>query len=163
MTGIAGSDWKLGRTFGFLTKQYIGYLAKRLEDTPIERYYYPLYLIGKNSGMISQQQLADMLLIDKVSLVRVLDVLAEEGYVERKVNPYDRRQHLLYITSEGEPWVNEIEQGLSETDDFFLSFLPEAHRLLFKDLLQQLITATKDLPVEQVELFYNRIKDKPND
>ncbi|MGV3630080.1 MAG: MarR family winged helix-turn-helix transcriptional regulator [Bacteroidota bacterium] len=157
------TDLTLGRIFGFLTKQYIGYLAKRMENTPINRYYYPLYIIGKNSGNISQQELADQLLSDKVSMVRILDCLAEDGYVERRVNPSDRRQHLLYITDTGKPWVDEIEAALNETDEFFLNFIERKDRVKFMIQLQEIIRQTKDLPVEQVELFYNRIKDLKND
>lgn len=157
------SQWPLGRIFGFVTKQYVGYLARRMKNTPVERHYFPLYLIGKNSGKISQQQLADQLLTDKVSMVRILDNLTEEGYIERKVNPNDRRQHLLFITESGRPWVEEIERGLNETDDFFLGLLPEEQRAVFLEQLHRLIEVTKDLPVEQIEVFYNRIKQTPND
>ena len=157
------TDWTLGRMLGFLTKQYIGYLAKRMEQTPINRYYYPLYIIGKHSGNISQQELADQLLSDKVSMVRILDCLAEDGYIERRVNPNDRRQHLLYITEAGKPWVDEIEAALNETDEFFLNFIERKERVKFILNLQELIRQTIDLPVEQVELFYNRIKDMKND
>jgi MarR family transcriptional regulator, transcriptional regulator for hemolysin len=163
MSNVHTSQWPLGRIFGFLTKQYIGYLSKRMINTPIERHYYPLYLIGKNSGNISQQQLADQLSTDKVSMVRILDYLTEGGYIERRVNPNDRRQHLLYITESGKPWVDEIEQALSETDDLFLNFLQKEQRVVFIERLHQLMEVTKDLPVEQIELFYNRIKDAQND
>lgn len=157
------SQWNLGRMFGFLTKQYIGHLTKRLAHTPVERYYFPLYLIGTNSGKINQQQLADKLLTDKVCLVRILDSLTEEGLVQRKVNPKDRREHLLYVTPKGQPWVKEIEIAFRETDEFFMGLFPEELRISFQNLLQHLITATKDLPVEQVELYYNRIKDLPHE
>src|SRR5688572_26146124 len=101
----------LGRIFGFLTKQYIGLLAKRMENTPVERYYYALMIIGQNSGKISQQQLADQLLTDKVCMVRMLDCLEKDGLIERTVNPGDRRQHLLSVTEKGRPWVMEIEKA----------------------------------------------------
>ena len=157
------SQWPLGRIFAFLTKQYVGYLTKRMENTPLERHYYPLYLIGKNSGNISQQQLADQLSTDKVSMVRILDYLTEGGFIERRVNPNDRRQHLLHITESGKPWIIEIERGLTETDELFLGFLPKEQRVVFIEQLHQLIEVTKDLPVEQIELFYNRIKDAKHD
>lgn len=158
MEQILPKELTLGRMLGFLTRQYIGFLAKRMTHTPVERYYYPLYLIGKNSGTISQQQLANHLLTDKVSMVRILDVLAEEGYIERRVNPEDRRQHLLHVTKKGEPWIGEIEQALNETDDFFLSMLPKEQRALFRQQLLTLVNVSKELPVEEVELFYNRVK-----
>lgn len=156
-------QWNLGRMFGFLTKQYIGHLTRRMENTPIERYYYPLFIIGKHSGSITQQQLADQLLIDKVNMVRILDVLCTDGYIERRVNPTDRRQHLLYVTEKGLPWVDEIELGLKETDDLFLSMLDEEQRVIFRNALLQLIEQTRNLPVEQVELFYNRAKNNQHD
>jgi len=152
------NDIPVGRMFGFLTKQYIGLLTKRMENTPVERYYYPLYLIGRNSGNISQQQLANLIFSDKVSMVRMIDALADEGFVERRVNPEDRRQHLLYITEKGEPWIDEIEQALQETDNMFLELLPQNERALFRQQLKKMITITKDLPVKRVEVFYNRIK-----
>jgi MarR family transcriptional regulator for hemolysin len=153
-------DWPLGRMFSFLTKQYIGEMALRMKNTPIERYYFPLYLIGKNSGKISQQELADQLLMDKVSLVRILDVLTNDGYVIRTVNPNDRRQHLLSLTDKAKPWISEIEQGLIDTNNHFIGFLPEENRQLFSEMLQLLICKTKDLPIEDIELFYNRPKDE---
>lgn len=156
-------QWNLGRMLGFLTKQYIGHLARRMENTPIERYYYPLFIIGKHSGCITQQQLADQLLIDKVNMVRILDILSADGYIERKVNPADRREHLLFVTEKGLPWVDEIEQGLQETDALFLSLLPESQQVSFRESLLQLIEQTRNMPVEQVELFYNRTNNPHHD
>lgn len=149
----------LGRIFGFLTKQYIGLFAKRMESTPVERYYFALMIIGQNSGKISQQQLADQLLTDKVCMVRMLDCLSKDGLIERKVNPEDRRQHLLFVTEKGAPWVKEIEKAQKETEEIFLSFLPPEIREAFHQDLKKLCVSVSDLPVEEVELFYNRIKD----
>lgn len=155
--------WNLGRSFGYLTKQYIGRLTAKLEGVPIQRYYYPLYLIGKHSGKICQQQLADQLLMDKVSIVRILNALTEDGYIERKVNPKDRREHLLHITKKGKPWIKAIEKALKETDLEFLHFLPERSRSGFRKNLILLIEASKDFDVENVELFYNRTKEIINE
>lgn len=155
--------WNLGRSFGYLTKQYIGALTAKLEGVPVQRYYYPLYIIGKSSGKICQQQLADQLLMDKVSIVRILNALTEDGYIERKVNPEDRREHLLHITKKGKPWVKSIENSLKETDAQFLSFLPERNRASFRKNLILLIEVSKGFNVENVELFYNRTKEIIND
>jgi MarR family transcriptional regulator for hemolysin len=150
----------LGRVIGYLTKQYIGYVHKRMEKTPVTRYYFPLYLIGKYSGEISQQQLANKILMDKVGLVRVLDALTEEGLIERKVNPNDRRQHLLHVTESGAQWIPQIEKTLNETDALFYGFIPENERAAFKLNLERILSATKYLKVEDVELFYNRTNNK---
>lgn len=159
-SGLESNNLKLGWIFGYLTKQYVGYVMKKMEKSPVTRYYFPLFLIGKNSGKICQQQLADKLLMDKVSLVRILDALAEEGFIERKVNPTDRRQHLLHVTKSGSEWIPEIEQTLSETDDLFYGLIPEKDRLNFKKNLEIIVEATKQFTVEDIELYYNRTNKK---
>ena len=152
-------EWPLGRMFSFLTKQYIGEIALKMKDTPVDRYYFPLYIVSQNSGKISQQELADQLLMDKVSLVRILDILMADGFITRTVNPSDRRQHLLSITEKAKPWVERVKNALHETNQHFLEFLPEENRRIFTDSLQLLICKTKDLPVESIEIFYNRTHD----
>lgn len=154
------TNLKLGWVLGYLTKQYVGHVMKQMEKSPITRYYFPLYLIGKNSGKICQQQLADKLLMDKVSLVRILDALTEEGFIERKVNPADRRQHLLHVTKSGAEWIPEIEQTLNEADDLFYGLIPEKDRAIFKQNLEIIVEATKQFTVEDVELYYNRTNKK---
>lgn len=153
----------LGRIFAVLTRQYIGILAKRMKNTPVEKNYFALFLIGKNSGKISQQQLADQLLTDKVSMVRMLDCLEELELIERTVNPEDRRQHLLVATPKAQPWLSEIEKALRETDEVFLSFIAAEYREAFRSQLLELCGSVVDLPAEEVELFYNRIKDSNHD
>lgn len=149
-------EWPLGRFFSFLTRQYIGKLAQQMEHTPVERYYFPLYLIGKNNGLVSQQELANQLLMDKVSLVRILDALETDGFIERKINPCDRRQHLLSITSKAEPWILEIEKGIKETNDYFYSLLDPSLHANFELILTELITKTQEIPADQFEIFYNK-------
>lgn len=150
----------LGRIFGVLTKKYIGFMAQQLKDSPIERYFYPLYVIGTNSGKISQQQLATLLFTDKVSIVRIVDSLEKEELIERKINPQDRRQHLLCLTKKAEPWIAKIEAIICQTDNVFISCLDEKAQENFKSGLMSMMQQVKDLPVEDIEVFYSRINKK---
>lgn len=149
-------DWPLGRVFSFLTKQYIGRVSNQFHDTPVERYYFALYLIGKHDGKISQQELADLLLIDKVSLVRILDALTADGLIERIVNPNDRRQHILKATPKAEEWVNQIHNELQAQNDYFISLVDEEYRDGFIEGLKQLVCRAKDIPSDQIKLFLNK-------
>jgi DNA-binding MarR family transcriptional regulator len=60
-----------------------------------------LHFVGRDPGM-TVQQLLDLLRITKQSLGRVLKELIDKGYVYQKEGEADRRQRLLYLTSEGE-------------------------------------------------------------
>ncbi len=155
-------EWTIGRMFSFLTKQYIGHITKSMAHSPVERYFYPLYLIGKKSGEMSQQQLADCLLLDKVSMVRILDILTVDGLIERKINPNDRRQHLLHITEKGKPWVNEINENLMKADGFFLQFLPESEQEIFRKQLIHMCKSSKNCYKNTVEIDTIPYKDTSN-
>lgn len=147
-------EWPLGRFFSILTKQYIGKVVMLLEHTPVDRYYFPLYLIGKNNGTINQQELADQLLMDKVSMVRILDALQKDGFIERKTNPEDRRERRLHITPKAEPWIIEIEKGIKEANEYFVNLLDPSLHATFQLILTELVTKTQDISADQFEFFY---------
>jgi MarR family transcriptional regulator for hemolysin len=56
-----------------------------------------LLYIARNEGL-SQAAVATMLDIEPIALVRVLDRLHEEGLVERRLHPTDRRVRTLWLT-----------------------------------------------------------------
>ena len=56
-----------------------------------------LLYIARNEGL-SQAAVATMLDIEPIALVRVLDRLHEEGLVERRLHPSDRRVRTLWLT-----------------------------------------------------------------
>ena len=53
--------------------------------------------IARNEGL-SQAAVAAMLEIEPIALVRILDRLHEEGLVERRLHPTDRRVRTLWLT-----------------------------------------------------------------
>ena len=160
MSNIDSSDFlPLGKVFGFLTKKYIGIVSEKMSQTPVAKNYFALLTIGLNSEKISQQELADHLLTDKVSLVRILDSLEKDELIERIINPNDRRQHLLKITEKGFPWIEKIQKVLHETDEAFLNVIAPEHKAFFRSELNNLCHSVKNLPAEEVELFYNRTKE----
>lgn len=143
----------LGKNFSILRKRYLGVMSSKLEGTPVEKYFVPLYVISSKSGEINQQQLVDELLSDKASMVRILDCLSNEGLIERIVNPNDRREHLLKVTEVGEKWVKVIEESMVETNALFISFLPEEERANFVNNLSKMTDSVMDLPAPSSSLF----------
>jgi DNA-binding MarR family transcriptional regulator len=66
-----------------------------------------LLSIARNEGL-SQAAIATMLDIEPIALVRLLDRLHEEGLVERRLHPTDRRVRTLWLTSLGWTMVDRI-------------------------------------------------------
>lgn len=149
----------LGKLFGNLTKQYIGILSNQLKGVPIERYFYPFLTIAKNSGEFTQQQLADKLSIDKVLMVRIIDYLEKNKFVERTINASDRRCHLLSVSEKGKKYIAPIEKALKQTDKLFLDQLENEFSEHFIRQLTLLNEKMNHLPSDRIELYYNKIKN----
>ncbi|MBK8965951.1 MAG: MarR family winged helix-turn-helix transcriptional regulator [Saprospiraceae bacterium] len=106
----------LGKIFSDLAKAYAGAFTERLSHLPIDRYYYALVVIESYNGDLNQTVLADELLIDKASVVRMLDYLEAENCIVRKRNPQDRRAHILELTPKALEMLPEIKAAVRETN-----------------------------------------------
>jgi DNA-binding MarR family transcriptional regulator len=60
----------------------------------------------------SQSELADMLEVERATAGRLVDRLEENGWVERRADPNDRRINRVYMTEKGER-VNNIIRPIS--------------------------------------------------
>ena len=69
-----------------------------------------LHFVWRRPGM-SVSELLDTLKVTKQSLNRVLRQLVEDGMIDSKVGPSDRRQRLLTATPEGEALVRSLSDA----------------------------------------------------
>ncbi len=61
-----------------------------------------------NQEGITQQQLADRLLVTKGNVTGLIDRLSQQGLVERRNDPEDRRSHLLFLTDKSRTLLTEV-------------------------------------------------------
>lgn len=102
------------RNFGFLVHDVSRLLKRRFErqarqtGLPITRRQAAVVLyIARNEG-VSQAEVAVWLDIEPIALVRMLDKLHEEGLVERRAHPTDRRVRTLWLAPGAKPVVARI-------------------------------------------------------
>lgn len=86
-------------------------------------------------GTISQQQIADIMLKDKNSVVKLIDSLEDKKLVKRVNSPKDRRQNLIKVTGKASKMkdgmtiialsaVEKITEGIDDDDiQTFISVL----------------------------------------
>ena len=98
----------LGYWCSRIGQQYFVLLSDRLRHLGLDRWYFALVVISDSKGHISQQQLADALQQDKVTITRAVDHLCERGFVKREACPNDRRKHHLKLLPKAEAAVIEI-------------------------------------------------------
>lgn len=58
-------------------------------------------------GPQNQREIGDKTFKDNPTITRILDLLNDKSYVERKPHPDDRRSFLISLTKNGEQLVNE--------------------------------------------------------
>jgi len=104
----------VGRGFGFLVHDVSRLIKRRFErqarrmGLPITRQQAAVVLNIAGSEGVSQAEVATWLGIEPIALVRMLDKLHEEGLVERRSHPTDRRVRTLWLTPAARPVVTQI-------------------------------------------------------
>lgn len=128
-----------------------GYLIRRLNQihyamfieectaegiTPVQ--YGILTVLATQPGL-DQTAIGFELGLDRTTTADVLRRLEERGYLERRVNPADRRSRQAYITAEGQRLKEALHAGMQRSQDRFLAPLSAEDRARFMTLLTTLV------------------------
>lgn len=89
-----------------LLRNYIDHRAKTRGSTRAQ--WIVLFRLRQQEGL-SQVDLADVLELQPISLVRLLDRLVEHGLVERRHDPRDRRANRLFLTASGRQLADDLD------------------------------------------------------
>ncbi len=84
-----------------------------------------------DEGILSQQKIADTILKDKNSVVKLIDGLEKKGFVKRIADTQDRRQNLIELT----PYAVEIKDEVTGI------------------AMQAVNLITKDIPTHELYVF----------
>jgi len=116
----------------FLLKR-LGFAAKErgmaaYEETGLHPYHFGVLLVLDEGSRETQGSIADALGYDRGQLVGLLDELEEQGLVERKRDPNDRRRHIVRLTSEGKKALRRLRALAKQLEDDFLAPLSDDER-----------------------------------
>jgi MarR family transcriptional regulator for hemolysin len=92
-------------------------LDRRLHEHGASLWNWVLLREAAHADGASQRQLAALMRIEPPTLVRQLDKLAEEGLVERRPDPDDRRVVRVVVTPAGQQRLAELHDVVHEVDD----------------------------------------------
>jgi len=98
---------------------------------------------------ISQVELACSAEIDPMTMVRILDRMELDGWVERRADPDDRRARRLYLKPKSKPLLEAIDRVTSATRNEALVGLSEEEADLLMTALQKVrhnIASLQPLP-----------------
>ena len=131
-------------TLGFLLHDVARLIRKRFEQHGrcpklTRSQWQTLAYLRSNEG-IHQAKLAEILEIEPITLVRILDKLADRGLIERRRHPTDRRIWLLYVREGAPPLLAEMrELGDLTRGEAFDGIAPAQRDQLF-DILSAMKT-----------------------
>jgi DNA-binding MarR family transcriptional regulator len=89
-----------------LLRNHIDLRAKSRGSTRAQ--WIVLFRLREQEGL-SQVDLADVLELQPISLVRLLDRLVDHGLLERRTDPRDRRANRLFLTPSGRQLVDDLD------------------------------------------------------
>ena len=91
------------------------------------------------SGERTQTELAEMVGLDKTTMVVTVDELERDGLAERKPAPHDRRARIIAVTAAGKRKVAEAEKVKERVQADILGELPERDQKALIDALDKLV------------------------
>lgn len=129
------------RNFGFLIKTLERLYKKRFEALAQERSLTmpqckALYYLARSQG-ISQKRLAEQTEIEPMTLVRILDRMEADGWIERRPDPADRRARCLYLTPGANPVLEQIDKFIAQMRAEALHGLSADERTQLMHLLER--------------------------
>ncbi|MCB0703895.1 MAG: MarR family transcriptional regulator [Saprospiraceae bacterium] len=124
----------MGRATRMMGKHMKSHLTGLELDLAKEHWLILIHL-RKGSGL-HQQEIADTFCKDKGTIARAVDLLEKENLIERRPDPTDKRQKLLFLTPKG-----------ASLGDLFPPISQEMEKQAFKDI-----------PADQIERFKETLK-----
>lgn len=109
-----------------------------LEAHGLSMWGYSVLLALDETPMRTQAALAEAIGADKTRIIPVLDELQDQGYIERRPDPDDRRVRLLEITDAGRAVKDKTQSAIQRGEERWLQTLSADERRVFLSALQRL-------------------------
>ena len=87
----------------------------------------------------TQSEIAEMISIDKTTMVVTLDLLESAGYAERRPSATDRRARVVVVTESGRELVAQADRVYEDVVDSVLGSLPDDERVGLVNGLTRLV------------------------
>ena len=104
-----------------------------------------------DAGPLTQRELTQLTLMDKVAVNRACKVLEERGLAVRRPNAQDGRSHLLELTGEGKAMHGQIMPLALEMERRLFARFADEEIETFRSLLQRVRAEVDDLDADDID------------
>ena len=87
----------------------------------------------------TQIELANLIGLDKTTMVATVDALEEDGLAERRPSSHDRRARVISVTKAGDARVREGRKAIEQVQADVLARLPERERAALLSGLSRMV------------------------
>jgi len=94
--------------------------------------------IGRSPGL-NQNQLTELLSLDKTNMSKLLKTLDERRLIDKQLNPSDKRYYQIYLSQKGEKLLVEIRAILSGIWDQNLHGVSQEEKESFLIILDKIL------------------------
>ena len=125
-SNLAQVRWELGVAIAQIARRWRARLDQRIGPFGLtEARWLVLLSLARRGDGIPQKALAARLRIEAPTLVRTLDWLERQGFVERRAIAQDRRAKTIHLTDTARPVVLRIETEAAAVRAEILAGIPE--------------------------------------
>jgi DNA-binding MarR family transcriptional regulator len=109
--------------------------VEALGEENISIYQYGVLAVLGEGAREAQATIADVLDLDRSLLVGILDELEEDGLIERRRDPNDRRRHTVSLTAEGKRRLIRLRALVKRIEQTYFAGLDDDGRKALHDAL----------------------------
>jgi DNA-binding MarR family transcriptional regulator len=140
------ADSSLERSLGFLIHDVSRLLRKRFDRRAqrlgLTRAQWAVIAHLHRCEGVNQTTLADVMDVQKITLARLVDRLEQDGWVQRRPDPEDRRANRLYLTGKVAPMWERMRRLAGEIFEEALAGLAPPER---DELIDRLLAVKRNL------------------
>lgn len=129
-----------GKYITIISKNMNYYFNKKLEKYNIKRNQLQILHYLYNNEGVSQNELGNVIMVDKITVTKILKGLVKEGYVEKREGNEDKRRKELYVTEKGYKLHDEIYAIMREVTDILFQDFSYGEKQIVKELLIRMST-----------------------
>ena len=133
---LAASPAFLLKKAGFRAKERLG---NAFEPEGLGMVHHAVLTLLDEEPSETQAMIADAIGLDRSHLVGVLDELEEQGLVERRRDPDDRRRQMVRLTPAGKRALARLRRLAADVDDALLASLTAGERRTLTELLLRIV------------------------
>jgi MarR family transcriptional regulator, transcriptional regulator for hemolysin len=127
------------QSFGFVIHDIARLLRRnfdrRAQSVGLTRAQWSVLVHLRRQDGIRQNELANLLEVQPISLTRMIDRLVKSGLVERRNDPKDRRANRIFLTKKVHPLLTQLRGLGKETREEAFADIPQAERERFMETL----------------------------